>query len=213
MSFLRILCGKRRGTSWGVALAVAAVGCGTTERDGGNAPGLSSGGGNAAGSGSGAIAAMSGGATAGPQSGGAAGTGGPPSPGAGGATSAAGAAGGGAPQHAGGGGGTHGGGGSPGTAGREMIGDGGDAAGGTGAGGAVGAGGSTSYPAIDASQIGTPVRIQAGYGLAESPLWDPCGHRLLFTDVQGASGRGQTIPFSSAFCSIDAATVRAGPKP
>ena len=72
-----------------------------------------------------------------------------------------------------------------------MMGDGGGTpSGGMGGGGSAGDGGSTGYPALDAAQIGTPVRVQAGYGLAESPVWDPCGHRLLFTDVQGASGRG-----------------------
>jgi gluconolactonase len=61
------------------------------------------------------------------------------------------------------------------------IGTGGTAAGGTGAGTAgVGPGG---YPWIDASQIGTPVMISNAFTLAEGPLWDPCGHQLLFADV------------------------------
>ena len=44
----------------------------------------------------------------------------------------------------------------------------------------------TTYPALTAAAIGTPVAVPGGpYGLAESPLWDPCGHRLLFADVEG----------------------------
>jgi gluconolactonase len=60
---------------------------------------------------------------------------------------------------------------------------------GNGAGGA-GAGGTTSYPMLSASQIGTPSRIVGGFMLAESPLWDPCGHQLLFVDVRGGGGQG-----------------------
>jgi gluconolactonase len=58
--------------------------------------------------------------------------------------------------------------------------------------GAAGSGGQgpTTYPALTAAQIGAPVRVAGGYGLAESPMWDPCGQRLLFSDVQGDSGRG-----------------------
>ena len=40
-----------------------------------------------------------------------------------------------------------------------------------------------SYPMLEADQIGEPVRVVNGFDLAESPLWDPCSQRLLFTDV------------------------------
>jgi gluconolactonase len=43
---------------------------------------------------------------------------------------------------------------------------------------------------LDASQIGNPMQVSAGYTLAENPLWDPCGHQLLFVDVEGGGGRG-----------------------
>jgi gluconolactonase len=74
----------------------------------------------------------------------------------------------------GGGGGTAGGGGSAGAA----------------QAGAAGQGGAVSYPMLDASKIGNPVMVAGGFGLAESPLWDPCGHQLLFSDVQGGGGSG-----------------------
>jgi gluconolactonase len=43
-----------------------------------------------------------------------------------------------------------------------------------------------SWPTLDAAQIAAPKRVAGGYGLAESPLWDPCGHRLLFPDVNAS---------------------------
>jgi gluconolactonase len=62
-----------------------------------------------------------------------------------------------------------------------------------GASNTAGAGGATdplTYPALDPAAIGTPVQIANGFGLAESPVWDPCEHQLLFSDVQGGGGRG-----------------------
>jgi sugar lactone lactonase YvrE len=54
-------------------------------------------------------------------------------------------------------------------------------------GGDLDAGGGTTepvtYPMLSASQIGTAQQIASGFTLAEGPLWDPCEHRLLFTDV------------------------------
>jgi gluconolactonase len=42
-----------------------------------------------------------------------------------------------------------------------------------------------SYPMLDAAQIGMPTKLMLSktLTLAEGPLWDPCEHRLLFTDV------------------------------
>ena len=52
------------------------------------------------------------------------------------------------------------------------------------------------WPPIDASQIGTAVLVSSAFTLAEGPIWDACGQRLLFTDVTaqvihelGASGK------------------------
>ena len=47
-----------------------------------------------------------------------------------------------------------------------------------------------SYPPLTAAAIGTPTRIASGFGLAESPLWDPCTKTLMFADVQGDNGKG-----------------------
>jgi gluconolactonase len=44
------------------------------------------------------------------------------------------------------------------------------------------------YPPLDPAAIGTPMKIADGFSLAESPLWDPCGHRLLFADVSASGG-------------------------
>ncbi len=60
-----------------------------------------------------------------------------------------------------------------------------------GAGGTAGSGGTAdastpvTYPPLNPAQIGTPAQIQStrAFSLAESPLWDPCGHQLLFVDV------------------------------
>ena len=47
---------------------------------------------------------------------------------------------------------------------------------------------SMSYPPLDAAAIGMPTQIAMGFTLAESPLWDPCTDRLMFTDVTAAGG-------------------------
>ena len=60
--------------------------------------------------------------------------------------------------------------------------------GGAGAAGTVGAGGAASYPMLTPGAIGTPARIAGGYSLAESPLWDRCNHRLLFSDAAAGTG-------------------------
>jgi gluconolactonase len=41
----------------------------------------------------------------------------------------------------------------------------------------------TTWPRLESAQIGAPKKIAGGFGLAESPLWDHCGQRLLFPDV------------------------------
>lgn len=46
----------------------------------------------------------------------------------------------------------------------------------------------TSYPPLDPAMFGMPTQIAKGFSLAESPLWDPCGHRLLFADVSASGG-------------------------
>ena len=55
---------------------------------------------------------------------------------------------------------------------------------------AAGAGDSepTTYPMLDAAQLGRPTSIQSStrFTLAEGPLWDPCAHRLLFVDVSAS---------------------------
>jgi gluconolactonase len=43
--------------------------------------------------------------------------------------------------------------------------------------------GSVSYPTLNAAAIGMPTQVASGFTLAEGPLWDPCGKRLLFADV------------------------------
>ena len=43
------------------------------------------------------------------------------------------------------------------------------------------------YPLLEAGQIGAPVMISDAFMLAESPLWDPCNHQLLFTDVTAST--------------------------
>jgi gluconolactonase len=45
-----------------------------------------------------------------------------------------------------------------------------------------------SYPPLDPAAIGMPAKIADGFSLAESPLWDPCGDRLLFADVSATGG-------------------------
>jgi len=64
-----------------------------------------------------------------------------------------------------------------------------------GAGAAAGAPGSVTtpgvsmtYPPLDAAAIGMPMQVASGFSLAESPLWDPCTQRLMFTDVSAAGG-------------------------
>lgn len=56
--------------------------------------------------------------------------------------------------------------------------------------GASGAPAPVTYPKLMANEIGQPTQIASGFRLAESPLWDPCMQRLLFSDVQGAGGGG-----------------------
>lgn len=54
-------------------------------------------------------------------------------------------------------------------------------------GGASDGGSSSNAGGLDASQIGAPVMISNAFSLAESPLWDPCNHQLLFTDVTAST--------------------------
>jgi gluconolactonase len=44
-------------------------------------------------------------------------------------------------------------------------------------------GGADDDDGITAQRFGVPVLVASGFTLAEGPLWDPCGKRLLFTDV------------------------------
>jgi gluconolactonase len=71
-----------------------------------------------------------------------------------------------------------------------SSGSGGSAAGASaaGSGGAAGSNMPSTYPPLDAAAIGTPMQIASGFTLAESPLWDPCTHRLLFVDVNASGG-------------------------
>ena len=64
---------------------------------------------------------------------------------------------------------------------------------GTGTGGrarGTGGTGTVSYPPLDMNAIGKPtqitVNVTPALSLAESPVWDPCQHRLLFPDVQAS---------------------------
>lgn len=43
------------------------------------------------------------------------------------------------------------------------------------------------YPDVSEDQFGAPVMISDAFTLAESPLWDPCKNRLLFTDVTAST--------------------------
>jgi gluconolactonase len=61
----------------------------------------------------------------------------------------------------------------------------------TGGAGAAGQGG--PYPMLDGNMIGMPTSISSGHTLAESPLWDPCMHKLMFVDVQGGPGQAGSI--------------------
>ena len=45
-----------------------------------------------------------------------------------------------------------------------------------------------SYPPLEAAGIGMPMQVATGFALAESPLWDPCTNRLMFTDVSATGG-------------------------
>jgi gluconolactonase len=42
---------------------------------------------------------------------------------------------------------------------------------------------SANWPPLMANQIPEPVEVSNTFTLAEGPIWDHCGHRLLFTDV------------------------------
>jgi gluconolactonase len=51
---------------------------------------------------------------------------------------------------------------------------------------AAGSAGSVSFPTLDISTLAAPTKITTSpttLTLAEGPLWDPCGNRLLFSDV------------------------------
>lgn len=50
--------------------------------------------------------------------------------------------------------------------------------------------GPARYPDLTAEAIGELVKVSSGYTLAETPLWDPCGHQLFFADVMGGGGIG-----------------------
>jgi len=68
-----------------------------------------------------------------------------------------------------------------------------------GTGGAAGSMEPLAYPTLDGDMIGAPVMVATGFTLAESPLWDHCGHQLLFADVQGgAFARGAIHTLSEA---------------
>lgn len=177
------------------SLSLALLACGTTSKNGSEGePQLGGTGGASSASGGMATTATGG---AGPTSAGAGGSGNATTSG-GGTTSAAGT------TTTSGGTTTTSGGASPGGSAGEVSGGGtgnvvttmtGGAAG-VGAGG-TGTGGATSYPMLSASQIGTPSRLASGFTLAESPLWDPCGHQLLFVDVKGGGGQGVINAFGS----------------
>jgi gluconolactonase len=156
-------CNERHVLHW-LSPIVALLGCG----DAGSADGL----GQAASGGSSVLSGSSGSAGFGGQGGAS-----PPPGGHGGHAGVAlpsSATGGGGGSSAGRGGGAGGVSGGAGTV----------ASGGTGGvAGAAGASGSTPYPMLEESQIGEPVSVASGFDLAESPLWDPCARRLLFTDV------------------------------
>ncbi|MFI5308196.1 MAG: SMP-30/gluconolactonase/LRE family protein [Polyangiales bacterium] len=72
-------------------------------------------------------------------------------------------------------------------------------------GGGSGSGGTTgpvTYPMLDAAAIGVPTQVMltTPVTLAEGPLWDPCGHQLLFVDVNASkifalSSTGQQTEF------------------
>jgi gluconolactonase len=95
---------------------------------------------------------------------------------------------------------TGGGVGGPATGGVGMLGASGSAGTGAATAGASGAGASAgtsgaagsnmpmAYPPLDAAAIGTPMQVASGFKLAESPLWDPCSHRLLFADANATGG-------------------------
>ena len=125
------------------------------------------------------------------------------SPPAGGAGSAAGTtSAGGSGGTAGSAGGSAGGAGSSAGASGSSAGSGGSGEAGS-AGGEAGSAGSeagsagtaapVTYPMLQADMIGMPSMVKDGFTLAESPLWDPCGKQLLFTDVQGGTGSSGVI--------------------
>lgn len=43
------------------------------------------------------------------------------------------------------------------------------------------------------ADFGEVIRVASGFELAESPLWDHCAQRLIFTDVVGADGNGEIL--------------------
>jgi gluconolactonase len=56
---------------------------------------------------------------------------------------------------------------------------------------ADGGGSTAAYPDLDAAMFGTPrdlgLRLVPALALAEGPLWDPCSHQLLFSDVEASN--------------------------
>lgn len=50
------------------------------------------------------------------------------------------------------------------------------------------------YPALEASQLGTPQLVVRGFSLAEGALWEHCTGTLLFTDVDAARVHRLTPP-------------------
>jgi len=79
-------------------------------------------------------------------------------------------------------------------AGGAIMGAAGSGSGGSaaGSGGMPGTGGMTgpvSYPMLDGAMIGSPTQVMltTAVTLAEGPTWDPCGHQVLFVDVNAST--------------------------
>lgn len=188
---------RRLGLNAAIRLAPLAwiLGCGAeTPDNGGNPNAAATGGGGMGGIAASGGAPMQAGGVGGGSAAGnagvvAAGVGGVVVAGSGGST----VAGGGGVSGSGMGGAGDGGAGTEGGAGGSAGTAGSDAGGGTG-----GTMEPVSYPMLTADAIGSPTMIKDGFTLAESPLWDPCGNQLLFTDVQGGTGSGGVIHTLSA---------------
>ena len=52
----------------------------------------------------------------------------------------------------------------------------------------------TTYPPLEATQIGAPTMVANTFSLAEGPVWDHCHDVLLFTDVNAAAINRLTPP-------------------